>query len=56
MASSAWEYDAAGNIRMVSLAYRTLDDQGNVSASSTTKAYWYLYDNMNRFTLTKGIV
>jgi YD repeat-containing protein len=53
-ASSDWQYDAVGNVRSVSSNYRALDSQGNIAGSGTPQTYWYLYDNMNRFTLTKG--
>lgn len=44
-----YEYDAVGNRRRVKAYYH---DGANGNAS--TQDYWYLYDSMNRFTLTKG--
>jgi YD repeat-containing protein len=53
-ASIAWKYDKAGNVRNMNAVHRTLDAQGNVSTTTTTQDYWYKYDPMNRFVLTKG--
>ena len=51
-----WEYDLNGNIRHMAASYRTMNDQGDVSTAASTQDYWYLYDNMNRFTATKAML
>ncbi|WP_231625058.1 LysM peptidoglycan-binding domain-containing protein, partial [Novosphingobium sp. AAP93] len=51
-----WEYDLNGNIRHMAASYRAIDDQGNIGTTATTQDYWYLYDKMNRFITTKGIL
>jgi YD repeat-containing protein len=53
-ASHTYEYDANGNIRRSVGTFRTLNAQGQVSASATTQDYWYRYDAMNRVTTQKG--
>jgi YD repeat-containing protein len=50
-----YEYDAAGNVRHMVSQYQKLDNQGYVGAL-TTQDYWYRYDSMNRFVLTKGML
>jgi|GEM_PF-1818182 len=54
-ASSAWTYDANGNIRSVSATHVSLDNAGNVTGSSS-QASWYAYDKMNRVTVSEGIL
>ncbi|WP_082697758.1 DUF6531 domain-containing protein [Novosphingobium fuchskuhlense] len=51
-----WEYDLGGDIRHMVASYRTINDQGAVSATATTQDYWYRYDAMNRFVTTRGIL
>jgi hypothetical protein len=56
-ASTSWEYDAAGNVRYVESGYHAIDAQGDVaSGDPTIVSEWYLYDAMNRFTVTKGVL
>ncbi len=52
--SITWQYDLGGNIRRMTSVYRQLDAAGNVVATDTTQDYWYKYDTMNRFVITKG--
>ncbi|MEN2793487.1 DUF4214 domain-containing protein [Sphingomonas oligophenolica] len=52
--TTAWEYDAVGNVRRSNASYRALNSDGTLATTSSTQDYWYLYDSMNRFTLTKG--
>jgi len=54
-ASSAWTYDANGNIRSVSATHVSLDNAGNVTGSSSQTS-WYAYDKMNRVTVSEGIL
>jgi YD repeat-containing protein len=54
-ASSAWQYDLNGNVRSVSASYVSLDSQGNAAAPSS-QTYWYLYDAMNRMTISQGVI
>jgi YD repeat-containing protein len=46
-----YEYDAAGNRRHVTSTY-----SDGVNGSIRTQDYWYVYDAMNRFTVTMGIL
>ena len=52
-ASIAYEYDLNGNVRRNYFQYTQLDAQGNANGT-IPRDFWYLYDAMNRFTLTKG--
>lgn len=52
--SVAYKYDLVGNVRNTLATYRALDAQGNLSATNSTQDYWYLYDEMNRFTMAKA--
>ncbi|OSZ63599.1 hypothetical protein CAP40_17895 [Sphingomonas sp. IBVSS2] len=57
-ASVSWRYDANGNIRVQSNAYRLLGGDGAVSTvdgpQSTT--FWYRYDSMNRVVTDRGML
>jgi len=44
-----YEYDLVGNTRRTKSTYRAAD-----SAANTTLDFWYAYDSMNRFTVTRG--
>jgi YD repeat-containing protein len=48
-ATIRYEYDAVGNRRRVWSNY-----QDGVYGNNSTQDYWYLYDSMNRFTVTRG--
>jgi YD repeat-containing protein len=56
--STSYEYDANGNIRRQKTDYTKKDfnqpNQPLVSSTTKTQDYWYRYDNMNRFIVTKG--
>ncbi|HWA90291.1 MAG TPA: LysM peptidoglycan-binding domain-containing protein [Rhizomicrobium sp.] len=49
-------YDADGNVRFRTSTYYLLKDNGDVDTYSglQTENYWYTYDRMNRFLITKG--
>jgi len=49
-----WKYDLAGNIRNMLATYYKLTDAGTFGSETKTDDFWYKYDGMNRFTLTKG--
>lgn len=49
-ADISYTYDANGNRRRVRSEYNTV-----VNGSAAVQDYWYQYDSMNRFTITKGI-
>ncbi|RYG94021.1 MAG: hypothetical protein EON58_17175, partial [Alphaproteobacteria bacterium] len=51
-----YEYDAVGNVRHMVSTYHRLGDQGQVVNTDTpdVQDYWYRYDTMNRFLVTKG--
>jgi YD repeat-containing protein len=53
-ATLAIQYDLNGNIRRSLATHSHLDNEGNVATGTYTQDYWYLYDSMNRFVLTKG--
>ena len=55
-AAISWEYDLAGNIRHMAATYHALDEQGNVTSATNAQDYWYRYDSMNRFVVTKGML
>ncbi|MES2443088.1 MAG: LysM peptidoglycan-binding domain-containing protein [Pseudomonadota bacterium] len=55
-ANIAYEYDANGNVRRTTATYRSLDAQGNASASPTTTDYWFRYDSMNRLVTDRGVL
>lgn len=44
-------YDAAGNVRRTVANYTRADND-----QSATQDYWYRYDSMNRFVVTKGVL
>jgi YD repeat-containing protein len=46
-----YEYDAIGNIRHMYSVYTDASTNGNA-----VQDYWYLYDPMNRFTTTMGVL
>jgi YD repeat-containing protein len=52
--SISWEYDLNGNVRHMNASYTVLNDQGS-SSGTTSQDYWYKYDTMNRFVLTRGV-
>uniref|UniRef100_UPI0005259649 LysM peptidoglycan-binding domain-containing protein n=1 Tax=Ponticaulis koreensis TaxID=1123045 RepID=UPI0005259649 len=54
-ASLTYRYDANGNIRNTFAIYRNIDEDGNVTNIST-QDNWYLFDAMNRVTLSEGIL
>jgi YD repeat-containing protein len=47
-------YDKNGNIRSRISSYHALSATGAVASGTSPEADWYLYDSMNRFTLTRG--
>ncbi|WP_086139183.1 MULTISPECIES: LysM peptidoglycan-binding domain-containing protein [unclassified Janthinobacterium] len=49
-ATISYSYDANGNRRQVKSAYNTV-----VNGAPAVQEYWYQYDSMNRFTITKGV-
>ncbi|MED5595887.1 GH-E family nuclease [Janthinobacterium sp. P210006] len=49
-ATITYSYDANGNRRQVKSAYNTV-----VNGAPAVQEYWYQYDSMNRFTITKGV-
>lgn len=53
-ANIQWEYDLTGNIRRMNSVFRYMDAQGMLSSSDSAQDYWYTYDNMNRFVISKG--
>ena len=53
-ASISYEYDLNGNVRRNYFQYTALDAQGNPGTGTIPRDYWYMYDAMNRFVLTKG--
>ncbi|MAJ07410.1 MAG: hypothetical protein CMK04_00990, partial [Ponticaulis sp.] len=53
-ASLIYRYDANGNIRNTFAQYSNIDEDGNVT-STDTQDYWYLFDAMNRVTLSEGV-
>jgi YD repeat-containing protein len=48
------EYDANGNVRRTKAAHQWIQSNGSVIGAASTEDYWYKYDAMNRFVLTKG--
>ncbi|MGE5566052.1 MAG: Ig-like domain-containing protein, partial [Parcubacteria group bacterium] len=48
-ATISYKYDAVGNVRQI---YTTYEDAATETTS--TQNYWYRYDAMNRFVVTKG--
>jgi|GEM_PF-475336 YD repeat-containing protein len=50
-ATITYSYDANGNRRQVKSAYNTA-----VNGAPAVQEYWYQYDSMNRFTITKGVL
>jgi hypothetical protein len=48
-------YDANNNVRERKSTYKLLNDNGTVSGTTSSEDYWYKYDSMNRYTVTKGI-
>jgi hypothetical protein len=52
-ASTAFQYDLAGNIRRSYSLYREIDAAGNPGGSNVGQDNWYRYDSMNRL-VTKG--
>ncbi|WP_298334529.1 LysM peptidoglycan-binding domain-containing protein [uncultured Erythrobacter sp.] len=53
-ASTAYKYDAVGNIRRTTATYKNLDANGNPTGN-ITKDYWFRYDNMNRVVIDRGV-
>lgn len=53
-ASTAYKYDAVGNIRRTTASYKNLDANGNATGN-ITKDYWFRYDNMNRVIIDRGV-
>ncbi len=56
-ADITYAYDANGNRREVKTTYVRVDKVGtasNQTAVTATQDYWYTYDSMNRFVITKG--
>ena len=53
-ASTAYKFDAVGNIRRTTATYRNLDANGNAS-TTINKDYWFRYDNMNRLVIDRGV-
>ncbi|PKB13885.1 LysM peptidoglycan-binding domain-containing protein [Janthinobacterium sp. 64] len=49
-ATITYSYDANSNRRQVKSAYNTV-----VNGAPAVQDYWYQYDSMNRFTITKGV-
>ncbi len=52
-----WDYDLAGNIQHMLTKYTTIDTTTgapNATPLNGTQDYYYLYDAMNRFTLSEG--
>lgn len=47
-------YDANGNVRRRQSTYYLLNDDGSVATTQSSNDYWYTYDRMNRFLITKG--
>jgi YD repeat-containing protein len=54
ISTTAWEYDAVGNVRRSKASYHAVNADGTLASTTSVQDYWYLYDTMNRFTLTKG--
>jgi YD repeat-containing protein len=54
-ASTDWEYDAVGNVRYVSSSHYTVAANGSTSPGGG-ETYWYLYDSMNRVTISQGML
>ena len=55
-ASTAYAYDANGNIRRSTANFRTLDANGAASGYVSTKDQWYRYDAMNRVVTAQGVL
>ena len=53
-ASTAFTYDANGNIRSKTESFRPLSDVGAADATLRTQENWFLYDSMNRVVLNNG--
>ena len=53
-ASTAFAYDANGNVRRTYTQYRPLDAQGNPAGSASYRDYYYAFDSMNRLVTDKG--
>ena len=49
-ATITYSYDANSNRRQVKSVYNTV-----VNGAPAVQEYWYQYDSMNRFTITKGV-
>ncbi|MGK6321427.1 hypothetical protein, partial [Sphingomonas sp. DT-204] len=49
-----WSYNAVGNIRSRKASYHVITDQGAASSSLVPSESWFLYDSMNRMTLSGG--
>ena len=49
-ADITYTYDANGNRRQIRSTYNTV-----VNGAQAVQDYWYQYDGMNRFTITKGV-
>lgn len=54
IASVAWKYDAAGNIRNMNAQYKAVLGADVLATSNTTQNYWYKYDSLNRMVTSKG--
>lgn len=50
-ATISYKYDAVGNVRQIYTVY-----ESPATGTNTTQNYWYRYDSMNRFVVTKGIL
>lgn len=53
-ASTAFTYDANGNIRSKTESFRPLSDIGAADTTARTQQNWFLYDSMNRVVLNNG--
>ncbi|MCJ2186968.1 GH-E family nuclease [Novosphingobium beihaiensis] len=53
-ASTAFEYDANGNIRKKESSLHILDANGAAASSQTTETNWFRFDSMNRLVINNG--
>ncbi|GAA4042763.1 LysM peptidoglycan-binding domain-containing protein [Parerythrobacter jejuensis] len=53
-ATTAYKYDASGNIRRTTATYKSLDANGAASSTNVTKDYWFRFDSMNRLVTDRG--
>jgi YD repeat-containing protein len=54
LATINWQYDLNSNVRHRSTTYLGISATGTLATTSSSEDDWYLYDAMNRMTLSRG--